>query len=166
MEPNYTNSTRPWQWIVTALVVIALIALGIYMITRKGPAPEDYTGTPNGQTTSPRYTNRILVTDQYPGNIVYISSVELEKGGYVVIHKNNAGKPGAIIGSAYFDVGVHPGQVNLSESTVDGATYYAMLHSDNGDKVFSSTQDTPILNAQGQPIMQSFKATTQIEDKG
>jgi uncharacterized membrane protein len=43
-------------------------------------------------------TNRVVVNDQFPGNIVYLSSVQLAKPGFVVIHKDNKGVPGDVIG--------------------------------------------------------------------
>ena len=47
--------------------------------------------------------NTLFVEDQFPGSIVYLSSVTLAKGGWVVVHEDDSGKPGKIIGYKYFE---------------------------------------------------------------
>ncbi len=161
MEQN--QGIKTWQWVVTVIVIIVLIVLGYYLF--KGNTPSTAIDNP---TESPaadaNEVNRIIVSDQYPGNVVYISSVQLANSGWVEIHKDNAGTPGAIIGSAWFDKGVNPGKVTLTEKTVDGSTYYAMLHSDDGDKKFDSAKDLPLKDSKGNVIMKLFKATSNITE--
>jgi len=161
MEPN--SGIRTWQWVVTAIVIIVLIIIGVLVFGGKDTeAPSDdlnATSTTNGSAT---VLNRIVMSDQYPGNVVFISSVQFDKAGWVVIHKDNAGQPGAVIGSAYFEKGISPGRITLSESTVDGGTYYAMLHSDNGDKAFDAARDLPIKDSRGSIIMKVFRASTSV----
>ncbi len=163
MQPN--QGIKAWQWIVTVIVVIILIVLGYYLF-RGGKAgniyePEDsnntVTETPNTEL------NRILVSDQYPGNVVFISSVQLANPGWVEIHKDNNGTPGAIIGSQYFEKGTFNGKITLTENTVDGQLYYAMIHSDDGDKKFDGTKDLPLKDAQGNVVMKPFRVTSDVE---
>jgi len=163
MEPN--QGIKAWQWIVTVIVIIILIVLGYYMF-KGGNTPSTTTESP---TESPSSTvsnevNRVVVSDQYPGNIVYVSSVQLEKGGWLEIHKDNNGTPGAIIGSTYFDKGINPGKVTLTEKTVEGGIYYAMLHSDDGDMKFDPTKDLPLKDSKGDIIMKLFHATSNIQE--
>jgi hypothetical protein len=121
--------------------------------------------TDNGLTSG--QLNRVVVSDQFPGNVVYISSAQLSSAGWVVVHKDEAGKPGKIIGSTYFEKGIAPGKVNLSENTVEGGIYYAMLHSDDGDKVFNAAKDLPLKDAAGNVIMKLFRVSqTVTEFKG
>lgn len=162
MEPN--QGIKTWQWVVTVIVIIILIILGYYLFKGNNSAPST-TETP--APTEPlavdaNEVNRIVVSDQYPGNIVYISSVQLANGGWVEIHKDNNGTPGAYIGSAYFEKGISPGKINLTEKTVDGGIYYAMLHSDNGDKKFDATKDLPLKDSKGNIIMKLFRVSTNI----
>ncbi len=131
-----------------------------------GSTPTTSTETP---TESPSESvsnevNRVIVYDQYPGNIVYVSSAQLAQPGWLEIHKDNNGTPGAIIGSTYFDKGINPGKVTLTEKTVDGGTYYAMLHSDDGDKKFDPTKDLPLKDSKGDIVMRLFHATFNVQE--
>ncbi|MEK7646543.1 MAG: hypothetical protein AAB381_02510 [Patescibacteria group bacterium] len=160
MEPS--TGVKAWQWVVTVIVIIVLIVIGIMVFSKdKGTDTTDTTTTPT-TTTATAGVNRVVMSDQYPGNLVYLSSVQFEKGGWVVIHADNAGQPGAIIGQTYFDKGINPGRVTLTTATVEGGTYYAMLHSDDGDKVFSATKDVPLKDANGNIIMKIFRALASV----
>ncbi len=158
MQPE--SGLRTWQWVVTAIVIIILIVIGIIVFGNDG----DDTGTPTGTNATSTIsntpgTNSIVMSDQYPGNVVNISSVQLTKGGWVVIHEDNAGQPGAIIGSAWVDAGVNPAKITLSKTTIDGRTYYAMLHSDDGDRKFDAAKDAPLKDSNGNTIMRIFRAS-------
>lgn len=152
---------RAWQWIVTIIVIIALIWIGIKVFGGKS-AGTTGTETPTPTETSTQEVNRIVMSDQYPGNVVYLSSVQLNKPGWVAIHKDNRGQPGAVIGMAYFDSGINPGKITLSQSTVEGGTYYAMLHSDDGDKKFNESKDLPLKDSRGNVIMKIFHASASV----
>lgn len=163
MEPN-TGGIKTWQWVVTVIVIIILVILG-YNMFKGGSTPtttiEDATST---DVTKTGDINRVVISDQFPGNIVYLSSVQLAQPGWVVIHKDNNGTPGAIIGSAYFEKGINPGKITLTSPTVEGGIYYAMIHSDNGDKVFDATKDLPLKDASGNIIMKLFRASTSVTE--
>jgi hypothetical protein len=165
MQPNQTG-VKPWQWIVTVIVIIVLVILGFYIFGGKGAAPAPYTSTATTDNTSPASNNAngIVVSDQFPGNIVYISSVQLAVPGFVVVETNNNGTPGTVIGSQYFKAGINPGQVNLTQSMLDGSSYYAILYSDtNGNGVFDATTDVPVKDASGNVIMKIFHATSNVQ---
>ena len=158
MESN-NGGIKAWQWIVTVIVIIALIVIGIIVFgNKKTSTPTDVVDTTVVGNTPSTEVNRIIMADQFPGNIVYVSSVQLAKGGWVVIHKDSAGKPGDIIGSTYFADGINPGKVTLTSSTVEGGVYYAMLHSDDGDKKFDAAKDLPLKDSKGDVIMKIFRA--------
>lgn len=157
MEPN--TGVRTWQWVVTVIVIIVLIVIGVLVFGGKGsstPATSTESPTPTDQTA----LNRVTMTDQYPGNVVYLNSVQLDKPGYVAIHKDNNGQPGDIIGYTHFDAGINPGKITLTQPMIDGQVYYAMLHSDNGDGKFDPTTDLPLKDASGNIIMNTFRSTT------
>lgn len=167
MEPT-TNGIKTWQWVVTIIVIIVLIIVGISVFGNKS------TPTPSGEQLSNENVsntgsiNRIVMSDQYPGNVVYISSVQLSQPGWVAIAKDNGGQPGSIIGSAYFDKGINPGKVTLSESTVEGGTYYAIIYTDDGDRKFDVAKDQPLKDMNGNTIMKVFhaSASASMELKG
>ncbi len=154
MQPE--TGLRTWQWVVTAIVVIVLIVIGVMIFSKKSPSAPAATDETVATTDKSGNINTIIVSDQYPGNVVYVSSVQLAKGGWVEIHKDNAGQPGAIIGSAWVDAGVNPVKITVTSPIVDGSTYYAMLHSDDGDKKFDAAKDLPMKDSKGNIIMQIF----------
>ncbi len=165
MNPNQSG-IKTWQWVVTVVVIIALIIIGIMVFGNKKTDTSDTLGTDlSTNQSSTDTTNRVSLLDQYPGNVVYLTSVQLVAPGWVVIHEDNSGQPGDIIGSAYFDKGINPGKITLTKSMVDGRTYYAMLHSDDGDKKFNATKDLPLKNTAGSIIMQIFHASISVSNE-
>ncbi len=161
MEPQ--TGVKTWQWVVTAIVIIALIIIGIIVFGgKKSGTTEEPTPT---VTTTPSQVgvNRITMNDQYPGNVVYVSLVQVTSPSWVVIQKDNSGVPGAIIGSLHVDAGINPNKtVNLTQSTVEGGTYYAVIYTDDGTGTFSATTDQPLKDASGNVIMQVFHASTSV----
>ena len=171
MEPTSTG-IKTWQWAVTARVVIILIVLGIWVFGGKSSdqttTEETPASTNTDGTAQPSATNRIIMADQYPGNVVYLTSVQLANPGWVAIYSNVAGRLGDVIGQAYFSSGINPGKINLSKPMVDGGSYFAVLLSDNGDKKFDLKKDLPINDENGNAIMKPFRAlsTMNAEVKG
>jgi len=167
MEQN--QGIKAWQWIVTVIVIIILAILGYYIFKGNGSSTTEE-NAPISETptsTNPTDINRIVVSDQFPGNIVYVTSAQLANPGWIVVHEDNNGNPGAVIGSAYFEKGTSSGRVTLTKSTVEGKLYYAMLHSDDGDKNFNPSKDLPVKDINGNVISKPFRATQNItESKG
>lgn len=163
MEPN--QGIKGWQWFVTVIVIIILVVLGYYMYKgTDSKSPSEINSSVTDGDNSSKEINRVVVSDQYPGNIVYVSSAQFSAPGWVVIHKDNNGKPGDVIGYTYFDKGINPGKINLKENTKEGMMYYAMLHSDDGDKKFDASKDVPLKDSKGGIIMKIFRATTSVTE--
>lgn len=158
------SGVKTWQWVITVLVIIVLIVLGYYMFKSDDSVVPAVNTDGSAMVDTSKETNRVNVTDQFPGNIVYVSSVQFANPGFVVIHADKDGKPGDVIGYQYFDKGIFPGKVTLTKSTVEGGVYYAMLHSDNGDKKFDITKDLPLKDSKGNIIMKLFRATSSIQE--
>jgi hypothetical protein len=161
------SGIKSWQWIVTVIVIILIIILGVYWFSGSStaPAPVANENTPAVDNSTSSINNGILVTDQYPGDVVNISSVQLAKPGFVVIKKDASGLPGAVIGSAAFAAGIHPGQVNLTQSMVDGSVYYAALYSDvNGNGTYDAATDVAVKDVNGKDIMKTFRATSSVQE--
>lgn len=158
MNPESSSGLRTWQWVVTAIVVIVLIVIGIMVFGGKKSSTTETPSTTGTSTTAMNQpgVNSIVMSDQYPGNVVYISSVTASDGAWVEIHKDDKGQPGAIIGSAWAPAGTNPVKITTSQPIVDGGTYYAMLHSDNGDKKFDPTTDLPLKDSNGNIVMRIF----------
>ena len=162
MNPNPTG-IKTWQWVVTAVVIIALIILGFVMFSNKSTTPSE---EPTTQAPAPEKDlstiNRIIIGDQYPGNVVFVSSVQVQKSAWVVIHADNAGQPGKVIGTAWADAGINPVRVTLTSPMVENGTYYAVLNADNGDKKFNEAADAPLKDASGNVIMRIFHASSSV----
>ncbi len=159
MDNQNANGIKPWQWTVTAIVIIILVIIGVMVFSKKGvEAPVTGTDNQTASTTS-NTANRIVMTDQNPGNVAFVSSVQVANSGWVVIQTSKAGKLGDVIGSTHVDAGINPGvKITLSQPMVDGGTYYAVLYSDNGSGKFDLVADKPLTNSNGDIIMSTFKA--------
>jgi len=172
MQPDNTSGIKPWQWVVTIIVIIIIVILGYWLFSKNGsstPSPSTTTGTVTTPTTpASTEANSVVVTDQYPGNVVWVSSVRLAKPGFVVIQKNNGGTPGAVIGTQYFAAGINPGKITLTSPTVDGGLYYASLYSDSvSNQKFDITKDTLVQDSHGTAIIETFHALANVpETKG
>jgi len=169
MQPT-ESGIKTWQWVVTVIVIIILIIIGVMVFGNKGsqaPATTSPVGTATS-TSQSGAVNRIVMADQYPGNVAYISSVQLANGGWVVIKNDNAGQPGDVIGEAYSAAGINPVKVTLSSPMVDGGTYYAILYTGNNATAFDATAEQPLTDSTGAIIMHVFhsSATADASLKG
>lgn len=160
MEPS--TGVKTWQWVVTVIVIIVLIVIGVLVFGSKGsqaPTASDNTSSTTASTGTT--VNRVSMTDQYPGNVVYLNSVQLAQPGWVAIQADSNGQPGAVIGSAHFDAGLSPGsKITLTQPMVDGQMYYAVIYTDDGSGSFNTATDQPLKDANGNVIMNTFRATT------
>lgn len=160
MEPQ--SGIKTWQWVVTVIVIIVLIVIGVMVFGGKStevPVSDENTTPVVTENTA---VNRIVMSDQYPGNVVYISSVQVEKTSWVAIHADNSGVPGKVLGSAKFDAGINPGKITLTQPMVDGATYYAIIYTDVEGATFDVAKNMPLKDSKGQVIMKVFKASTSV----
>ena len=171
MQPEENSGIKPWQWVVTIIVIVIIVILGYWLFSRNSSSTPSQPSASTATTpTTPVATeaNSVVVTDQYPGNVVYISSVRLAQPGFVVIQKDNGGTPGAVIGTEYFAAGINPGKINLTSPTVDGGLYYASLYTDTvGSQKFDIAKDTLVSDSHGNNIITTFHALANVpETKG
>ncbi len=96
--------------------------------------------------------------EQAGGNNVFISRAVLVDGGYVVIHREEDGGVGEVIGvSEFIPAGMKENfLIDLTEEIVEGDVLFAMLHTDDGDGVFALDDDLPTVDADGNIVMTSF----------
>jgi hypothetical protein len=170
MQPE-NSGIKPWQWVTTVIIIIVVVILGYWLFSNSGSnAGNQSAATGAASTTAPASTeaNSLVVTDQYPGNVVYVSSVRLAAPGFVVIQSDSAGTPGKVIGMQYFAAGINPGKITLTSPTVDGGLYYASLYSDTvGNQSFDMTKDSLIVDSHGTSITETFHALANVpETKG
>lgn len=122
----------------------------------KKASPTDSVLTPTGNLAT---LPAVSLTNQSAGLGVLLQSVELTSPGWVVIHEDRTGVPGNALGAARFEAGVHTAaSVTLLRGTEKGATYYAVIYGDNGDRIFNLKDDFPVRDESGNPILARFVA--------
>lgn len=99
-----------------------------------------------------------IVTDDQPAGVAVAITVKIEKESWIAIHEDAGGNPGKILGAQIFPAGEHMGKIELLRGTEAGKKYYAMLHADNGDRVFDYRVDLPITNESEEPVTDAFTA--------
>ena len=144
-----------YLWVVGLLVVLGL---GYYLIKGRTQTPATTEVATEETATVPGEKNLVLVSDYTAGKTVTVARVVLEKPGYVMIHEDASGKPGAIIGtSTLLSAGESTDVVvNLKRAGKDEEVLYAMLHMDDGDGKFVATTDLPVTDSQGNVVMMNF----------
>lgn len=147
------------------LIAVALLLLGFglgwYVVSRVLPAQKNNEGSPLVLAGK----NIVTIDDQLFGDSIVVKSIDLSGDSWLAIHEDLNGKPGNILGAAWFPQGVSSGAVELQRPTVNGGVYYAMLHADkqtrgdDGHKVFDYKIDTPLTDETGDPLMVKFMTT-------
>ena len=97
--------------------------------------------------------------DNQPAGSSAAVAVKTDSPVWVAVHEDMNGKPGKILGAQLFNAGAHFGKVDLLRGTVVGMKYYAMLHSDDGDRKFDPSKDQPLTSTAGTHITDEFTAT-------
>ena len=144
------------------IIILIIVLVGIYWAMNSGtPAPAPATTTDTQQTTTNTTTTTapvasIAAGDQAAGKVVMVSSVVLPVDGFIVVHKELNGAPGAVIGTLALKAGSYTNQsIPLTEAIKAGQNVYPMLHPDvKGDGKYSAdAEGTPITDASGAPVM-------------
>lgn len=147
--------------------VISAIIIGAALFLRNSAPPPDTGGNSSGLVVG---KNAIYVVEQVPSKVVSVVVVHLEAPGFVVIHKDVVGAPGAILGtSALLPAGEtkSPVLISLSRMTRDDETIHAMLHLDDGDGVFDAGKDKPAKDSvSGEPAMMNITVSSDAIEPG
>lgn len=120
-------------------------------------------GFPTDSSAMRAEENMIVVMEQRPGNTITASQVYLAAPGFVVIHEDTNGAPGAIIGSsALLQAGESSDiKITLSRATKNGEKLHAMLHNDtDANGKFSATADKAVESRLGGPIEGWFEISS------
>lgn len=140
-----------------AFVIILGIIAGIYIFLYSPQKTEKKSETANLSSGLVVGKNSIYVADQAPGRSILVSVVNFEKPGFVVIHEDDNGVLGKIIGASRLLLSGEAKNldpISLERETRDGETIYAMIHLDNGDGKFDSTVDKPAIDSEAnEPVM-------------
>lgn len=102
--------------------------------------------------------NAIEVTAFTPGGTVIADIVILDAPGYIVVHEDEDGELGKIIGeSALLSEGETKNVViELSRESKEGEVFYAVLYADDEDGEFEEDQDVPVEDEKGNVVLAKF----------
>ena len=142
--------------------------------TYEFPGPDGPAVDANGDVITPSFTvtidgggdafGAVTVADQTadPANTVVVATVTSVGPGFIVIHADDGGAPGEVLGNTAVNDGSNSDvSVTLSRDAVDGEVLYAMLHIDagvQGTYEFPGP-DVPATDADGDVITPSFTVT-------
>lgn len=147
--------------------VIVVVIVGAMLFFQRGGEQSDTSEDLSGLIID---KNAIYVMAQLPSDAVAVEVVRLERSGFVVIHEDVAGVPGAILGtSGLLRAGEteNPASITLSRVTKDGETIFAMLHLDDGDGVFDAAKDKPAEDQMsGGPVMMIVEVRADAPEPG
>jgi len=155
-----------------AALLIAIVLLGAaayYFLAASandslGGNPEEEVNTDSNASAMRAEENMVVVSEQKPGVSIHGSLIVLAAPGYLVIHEDKDGEPGAILGaSALLQAGESSNvPVTLSHAARDGETLHAMLHFEKGgNTTFAAAEDTPVPSRLGGPISGWFEVSSE-----
>ncbi len=129
------------------------------------------TTTIAGQTATPtalRQSSISVSSQSLVGGEIVIDSLYLDKPGYIVIHKDDSGKPGSVIGHSELVSGEKNNFKVLINASQAGANVFAMLHyDDDNDGVYGfPDEDKPVVlegNVAVKPISIVQKTIAAVE---
>ncbi len=89
---------------------------------------------------------------------VVVQSVSLGVPGWLVVHELTDGHVANALGAARRDAGTHTdAAIELLRPTESRTPYMLVLYRDNGNKEFDLRGDIPIVDGNGDPVMQRFE---------
>lgn len=144
---------------VLILLLLLIVLIGAYMfISSSNNSQESTDGSPTQASNENTYleTDSISASANSEDDQVLADRVLLQEPGYIVIHLDDDGRPGAVIGnSQLLSEGEHENiTIDIVSDLREGETIYVMLHFDDGDEVYEFPDgDGPITDEFGDPVM-------------
>lgn len=162
---------------ITIAVLIVIVAVGgaafFYLISKRAsfegdtldfPPPRILTDSPPPVGfTGPVSEEWIKMRLQTAGNTISFRDVRILNPGFVAIHADKNGKPGAIIGTSGLISGsVDDLVISLNRPSKAGELLHAVAYRDDGDGVFEVPgADIPYIDKDGRPVAQNFLIFTE-----
>ena len=143
--------------LIIGIIVVVVIGIFVWRYFSSKNAPSEQVGTEqNGQVAG--MEDSIFVASQKPGRFVNVGRAVLSKKGFVAIHQEEAGAPGAIIGfgSLLNPVESKNFSVTLNRKSAVGESLYAMIHWDNDNGAFNPAEDMAATDKDGNIVMAKF----------
>jgi len=142
--------------LIIGIIVVIVVGIFVWRYFSSRNATNDQVG--GEQSEQVAGMDSIFVANQRPGRFVNVGRATLSKKGYVAIHQEEAGAPGAIIGFSSLLNAVESKNfsVTLNRKSVAGESFYAMIHWDNGSGAFNPSEDTAATDKDGNIVMVKF----------
>ena len=143
--------------LIIGIIVVVVIGIFVWRYFSSKTVPnEQVGGEQNGQVVG--LEDSIFVANQKPGRFVNVGRAALSKKGFVAIHQEEAGAPGAIIGfGSLLNTGESKNfSVTLNRKSVVGESFYAMIHWDNSNGTFNPAEDAAATDKNGDIVMAKF----------
>ena len=147
--------------IIAILVIVFLVnssrrSLESTVLVTPAPASQDEDSSQSGMAIVPG-SSALYIVDQPPEEKVTVSTVFLAEPGFIIIYSSTAGIPEEVIGVSEYIVGAKDMvEIVLDRPLLPNQDYIAILHKDDGNKIWDSVRvDIPII-LEDQPVMMSF----------
>ena len=143
--------------LIIGIIVVVVIGIFVWRYFSGRNATNDQAGGEQSEQVA-GMEDSIFVANQKPGRFVNVGRATLSKKGYVAIHQEEAGAPGAIIGFSSLLNAVESKNfsVTLNRKSVAGESFYAMIHWDNNNGAFNPSEDMPAKDKDGNIVMAKF----------
>ena len=143
--------------LIIGIIVVIVVGIFVWKYFSGRNATNDQVGGEQSEQVA-GMEDSIFVANQKPGRFVNVGRATLSKKGYVAIHQEEAGAPGAIIGfsSLLNAVESRNFSVTLNRKSVAGESFYAMIHWDNNNGAFNPSEDMPAKDKDGNIVMAKF----------
>jgi hypothetical protein len=176
-ETNNDRRNRPpsgvplswWLVFIAVAVLVASIILSNPSTPANAPQSEAELEQPQSQAPLPKSRREafeemlangnagVLVQDQSADTDIRIDKVVLPQEGFVAIHADAGGVPGAVVAtSGVLSSGEQTVTITSDKALNSGGVYYAVVYVDDGDGVFQTPQDTALTDEQGSVVSMSF----------
>lgn len=143
--------------LIIGVIIVVIVAIFVWRYFAGKSAVNDQIGGEQNEQVS-NLSDSIFMVNQKPGRFVNVSKVVLSKKGFVAIHQEESGKPGAVIGySGLLNSGESKNlSVTLNRKSVAGESFYGMVHWDNSNGTFNPADDVPAVDKEGNVVAVKF----------
>lgn len=157
----HTTNAPIYAAILVAGIIIGALLATLWASYKEHKSPTYASTAEASTTTKPTVTPTapaLVVEDQRAGQTVTIQGLNIAKPTWVVVYVSREGKPGNALGARLYFAGDKQGSVGLLRNTQPGQTYLVGLSVDNGDRTFSLAADHALPDADGGPLLVTFRA--------
>ena len=117
------------------------------------------TGTQTGTGSQVATGDMLTVENQSAGNIVMAATVTAADSSWVAVREEIGGALGNVLGARRVDAGEYVDvAIPLLRSTIAGNVYHVVIYRDNGDKMFDTKLDMPLVDGGNASVGGSFIA--------